>query len=142
MWYLGRSLGLPTALSGRNLLAALPWHMARSLAARMGELHRDSDFRMLANRGEDRTQRGFGGVVPQAEASRRDAADSFDMGGFDAEHRSARQRKRIDMGEMPIIGLAVLRRILAHRRHHDAIGQSKLAQGDRRKQSAHRDVRL
>ena len=119
---------LPAALGERDLLAAIPRPVARSLAAGMGELHRDRDLRMLAHRGQDRLQRRFGGVVPQAEAARRDAADRLHMGGLDAEHRRARQRERVDVGEMPVIGLAVFGRILAHRRHHDAIGKRKAAQ--------------
>ncbi len=62
------------------------------LAAGMGELHRDGGLRMLAYRGEDRLQRGLVGVAVETEATGRDAADRLDMGGLDAEHRSARQR--------------------------------------------------
>src|SRR6185437_16718030 len=97
----------PATLGKRNLLAAVPWRMARSLAAGMSKLHRYGYFGMLAHGGDDRLQRGFGGVVPQAETSRRDAADRLYMGCLDAEQCGARQRKAVDMGEMPVIGLAV-----------------------------------
>src|SRR3981189_1549141 len=63
------------------------------------------------------------------------------MGRLDTEHRGARQRERVDMGEMPVIGLAVFGGILAHRRHHDAVGKRQAAQLDRRKQGAHGGVR-
>ena len=117
----GRPFGLPAAFSRAGSAVRPPTAPARSLAAGMRELHRDGDLRMLAHRGDDRLQRRFGSVVPQAKAARRDAADGLDMRGLDAEHRGARQRERIDMGEVPIIGLAVFGRILAHRRHHDAV---------------------
>ena len=97
-------------------------------------------FECLRTDVEDRLQRGFGGVVPQPEAARRDAADGLDMGGLDAEHRRARQRQRVDVGEMPVIGRAVVGRVLAHRRHHDAVGKRKAAQLDRGKQGAHAGI--
>ena len=133
----GRADRLPAAFGLRDQLPAVPWHVARTLAAGMGELHRDRGLRMLAHRGEDRLQRRFGGVVPQPEAARRDAADILDMGRLDAEHRGARQRQIVDMGEMPVIGLAIFGRVLAHRRHHDAVGKRQAAQLDRGEQSAH-----
>jgi hypothetical protein len=111
--------------------------MAGSLAAGMGELHRDGGSGMLAHRGKDRLQRRFRGVIPEPEATRRDAADRLHMGGLDAEHRSPRQRQRVDMRKMPVIGLAVHGRVLAHRRHHDAVGQFQAAQFYRGKQGAH-----
>jgi len=138
--HVGRSFGLPAALGERNLLPAMPRLVARSLAAGMRQLHCHRDVRMLADRGENRLQRSFGGVVPQAEAAGRDTAGRFDMGRLDAEHRRARQRERVDMGEMPVIGFAVLGRILAHRRHHDAVGKRKVTQADRGKQGAHGGV--
>jgi hypothetical protein len=103
----------------------------------MGELHRDRGGGMLAHGGEDLLQRGFGGIAVEPEAARRDAADRLDMGRLDAEHRSARQRKIVDVGEVPVGGNAVLGRILAHRRHHDAVLQRQAAQLDRGKQGAH-----
>ena len=94
----------------------------------MSELHRDRDLRMFAHRSQDRLQRGLGGVIPQPEASRGDAADRFHSGRLDAEYRCTRQRQRVDVGEMPISGPAVFGGILAHRRHHDAVGKRQAAQ--------------
>jgi hypothetical protein len=113
--------------------------MARGsiLAAGMGELHRDRGLRMFAHRGQDRLQRGFGGVIPQAKAAGRDAADRLHMGRLDAEHRRPRQRQRVDVRKVPVIGLAIVGRVLAHRRHHDAVGKRKTAQFDRGEQGTH-----
>jgi len=60
----------------RDLLPTIPRHVARSLAAGMGELHCYRDLGMLAHRGDDRPQRRLGSIVPQAEASGRDPADA------------------------------------------------------------------
>src|SRR5829696_2171082 len=133
-----RALRPPAALRHRDQLPAVPRRVARGLAAGVGELDHHLSLRALAHRGQDRPQRGFGGVVVEAEAARRDAADRLHRGGLDAEDRGPRQRQRIDVGEMPVIGLAVDGRVLAHRRHHDAVGKREIAQLDRGKQSAHR----
>ena len=127
----------PAAFGHRDQLPAVPWRVARRLAAGMGELDHHGGLRALAHRGQDRLQRRFGGVVVEAEAARRDAADRLHRGRLDAEDRSPRQRQRIDVGEVPVIGLAIDGRILAHRRHHDAVGKRQAAQLDRGKQSAH-----
>ena len=82
-----RSLRPPAAFGNRNQLAAVPWRVARRLAAGMGELHHHGGLRTLAHRGEDRLQRRFVGVVVEAEAARRDAADRLHCGGLDAEDR-------------------------------------------------------
>ena len=86
----GWTFGLPAAFGERDLLPAVPRHMARSLAAGMRELHRYRSPGMLADRGDDRLQRRLGGIVPQAEAAWRDTADGLHMRGLDAEHRSPR----------------------------------------------------
>src|SRR3984957_10377689 len=131
---------LPSSLGERYLLPPLPRLVTRSLAARMGQLNRNRDRRMPAPRSENRPQRRFGGVVPQTETSRRDAADGLDMGRLHAEHRRARQSKVIDVGKMPVVRLAAFRRVLAHRRDHDAVWKCKVTQTDRRKQGAHKTV--
>ena len=102
-----RALHPPAAFGDRNQLAAVPRRVARRLAAGMGELHHDGGLRALAHRGQDRLQRRFGGVVVEAETARRDTAARLHGGRLDAEDRRPRQRQRIDVGEVPVIGLAV-----------------------------------
>jgi hypothetical protein len=92
---------------------------------------------MFADRRQDRLQRGFGGVIPQSKTARGDTPDRFHVRGLDAEHRGAGQRQIVDMGKMPIIGRTIVGRILAHRRHDDAIGEFEAAQLDRREQGTH-----
>ncbi len=136
----GWGVRLPAAFGKRNQLPAIPRLVAGALAAGMGELNGDRGLRTLAHRCEDRLQRRLGRIVPQTKAAGRDAADCLNMGGLDAEHRRARQRQRVDVGEMPVIGFAVLGRVLAHRRDHDAIGEFQVAQLDRREQTAHAGI--
>jgi hypothetical protein len=73
-------------------------------------------------------------VVPQSEAMFRDAAARLHVAGLDADNTGAADGTRGQMGEMPIVGQPILRRILAHRRHHDAIARLHRAQRQRAKQ--------
>src|ERR1700733_1258651 len=136
--HLGRPHRLPSSLGERYLLPPLPRLVTRPLAARMGQLNRNRDRRIPSDRSKNRPQRRFGGVIPQTEASRGDAADGFDMGRLHAEHPRARQSQVIDVGKMPVVRLAALCRVLAHRRDHDAVWKRKVTQTDRRKQGAHK----
>jgi len=60
-------------------------------------------------------------VVPDAETMRRDPPDIADMRRLDAHNTDTARGTRGDMTEMPVIGDAVLRGVLAHRRHHDPV---------------------
>jgi hypothetical protein len=48
------------------------------------------------------------------------------------------QGKAAEMDEVPVIGEAVLGRILAHRSNDGAIAHSEVTQGDRREKQGHR----
>ena len=61
-------------------------------------------------------------------------AARFHVAGLGADDTGAADGTRSQMREMPIVGEAVLRRILAHRRHHDAIARLHRAQLKRAKQ--------
>jgi hypothetical protein len=43
--------------------------------------------------------------------------------GFDANDARAADSSRSQMGKMPIVGETVFCRVLAHRRHHNAVGR-------------------
>ncbi len=135
--HVGGSLRLPAAFRQRNLLATVPRRMARRLAPRMRELHRDRGLRVFADRRDNGPQRRLGAIVPQTEAPRRDAADVLHRGGFDAQQACARQREIGEMHHVPVGRGAVVGDVLAHRRYHDAVGELNAAQFDRRKQYAH-----
>src|SRR5205085_6721137 len=79
-------------------------------------------------------------IVQQTQAARRDPAGRLHRRGLDAQHRRDRPRQTVDVSEVPVVGRPVHGRILAHQRHHDAVGERKAAQLDRGKQSAHVEV--
>ena len=67
-------------------------------------------------------------LAPGPEVLRRNASFRRDRGGFRKHERRAANRPRAKMGEMPIVRVAVDRRILAHRRNANAIGEVNVAQ--------------
>ena len=103
----------------------------------MAKLHGDRDFRMFADRSQHRLQGRLGRIVIKAEIARGDAADGFHGGRLDNQHAGTGQRQAAQMDHMPVGGAALFRRILAHGRNDDAVGQSEVAQLGRREQFAH-----
>jgi len=73
-------------------------------------------------------------VVVQSEAAMRDPADGRNRCGLDREHARARLQHLSPMDAVPIRGPAIDRRVLAHRRHDDAIGKFQFAQRESREQ--------
>src|SRR4051812_4417520 len=73
-------------------------------------------------------------VVPDAGAAMGDAALARDAGRLDEAQSDAAGGEACVMLVMPVLDHAVDRRILAHRRQHDAIAQGEAAQGQRREQ--------
>ena len=132
--HIGGTLGLPAAFRDRDQLP--PSHGLWLDALRPAWASWIASFRMPRHRAATRLS-AASVASPQAEAARRDAAVRLHRGRLDAEHRRARQRQRVDMREVPVIGLAVLGGILAHRRHHDAIGKRQAAQRDRFEEAWH-----
>ena len=53
----------------------------------------------------------------------RDAAMTFDVGCLHDHQGRARVRQHAEVHEVPIVGTAIVGRILAHRRDHDAVGK-------------------
>ena len=80
-------------------------------------------------------QRFFARVVVEAEAAVGDAADGGHRGGFDGEHARVRLQKLAPVDDMPVGGAAVYRRVLAHGRDDDAIGERELAKREGREKS-------
>lgn len=63
-------------------------------------------------------------VLPDAEVRRRNAALGQDCGGFQHHQACAALGSAAEMHEMPVVGKAVFGRVLAHRRHPDAVRKS------------------
>ena len=101
----------------------------------MGELDAELHLRHPGPRPfDDGLQRRFVLVAVEAEAALGDAALALDMGGLEAQQAGARHREHAVMHLVPGLGAAIDRRILAHRRHDDAVGQRDAAELDRREE--------
>ena len=111
--------------------AALPRALGGGLAAGMGELHAELHARHpAAHPVDDRLQRRLVLVAVEAETALRDAALALDMRGFEAEQAGARHGEHAVVHLVPGLGAAVDRRVLAHRRNDDAVGQRNAAELD------------
>lgn len=77
-------------------------------------------------------------VLPQAEVAVRDAAFRQDSGRLDDHEAEPAKREPPKMDEVPVIGDAVLRRILAHGCNDGAVAKREITQFQRREQEGHR----
>ena len=75
--------------------------------------------------------------APGAEILRRNPALGRDGGGLGEHQRRAANRPRSEMGEMPIVGVTVNARILAHRRDADPVGEVDVAHAKLAEQMRH-----
>jgi len=97
------------------------------LAAGVSEL--DAGRRAaLVHQVDDAREPGHEGIVPQAGIADRAATAALDLGRF--EHHQAGATGGIAAGihDVPVGGVALLRRILVHRRHHHAVFQGEFAE--------------
>jgi hypothetical protein len=78
--------------------------------------------------------------APDSEILRRNAALGRDRGGLREHQRCAADRPSGKMREMPIVGVAVYRRILAHWRNADAVGEVNVAHAKFAKQMRHGSI--
>ena len=118
--------------------AAFPRFLRRALAAGMRDLNAELGGAGAARRMHDARQRRLIVVVVKTEAAVGDAAVALDMGRLHDHQRGAGIRQHAEMHQVPVVGAAVVARILAHRRDHDAVG--KLETGEsigREKGTAH-----
>ena len=77
----------------------------------------------LASAAEFVVQCGSGAVVPQPQAQGRDASLGDDRRGLDDEQGRPTIEQAAPVHEVPVGGLPVVCRILAHGRHDCAVGQ-------------------
>ena len=79
----------------------------------------------------DKVLRGVksGQLVPQAQTTGADAAHGRDRGGLDGEQASAAVEHVGPVRQVPVGGLAVIGRVLAHGRDHNAVRQGERARG-------------
>ena len=88
----------------------------------MGEL-RAPDGAVRAHEPTDARQHLDMPVLPETEIVRADPAFSGDGRGFGEDERGTADRELAEMNEMPVVGESVGTRVLAHRRHADAVAQ-------------------
>jgi hypothetical protein len=112
-----------------ELTASLPGAAGAGFAARVRQL--DAGHRALrGDKARDPRQRLDLRVVPQPGVPRADPAIGRHGRRLANDQRRAAGRAAAQMNEMPIIGHAVLRGILAHRRDTDAIAQGDILKGE------------
>ena len=123
-----------------EIFMAFPGARQRALAAGMGELHRDLGGAVLVDEIGDAFPRAdmLGRIHPGAMQA--DAAFRQHVGHLGDHEPGAADRAAAEMHEMPVVHGAVLGRIHAHRRHHDAIRDGEAAQRDRREHRRRRAV--
>jgi len=114
-------------LVGGYRATAIPWTRGGRLAPGMRQLHTDRHVRAAPHRAQHLAQGGFGGVVPETEIGPADARTRLDRGRFDDQQPGAGLRQLAQMDRVPISGLPVFGRVLAHRRDDDAVGKGKRA---------------
>ena len=113
----------------RQALAALPRHVARRLAARMARAGSRPGMRECARMAAStRAERRLVVVAIEAEVAGRDAPERLDRGRLDDQQPGARQRELPEVDQVPVGRIAVLGRVLAHRRDHDAVAQRQRAE--------------
>ena len=108
----------------------------RSLAPGVRQLHARHAVHRL-DEFDDRHQRLGLCIVPDTEAVRRNAPARLDRGGLGEDETRLAAREGAQVGEMPRLGDAVDRRVLAQRRHHDSIRQDFIADIERLKKFRH-----
>ena len=120
----------PTAILGAKRLAAFPRALATGLAAGMGDLDAGDATAIL-----DQRHQPLGEVAlrlgPQAQAARRDPAQSGDVGRFSEHDAGATHGFGAEVLDVPVGAEPVLGSVLAHRRDRDAVLGGDAAQGER-----------
>src|SRR5690349_903826 len=78
---------------------------------------------------------------PDARIPRGDASLGSYAARLDAHHGGAAHRAAAEVDEVPIVGHAVLARVLAHRRDEDAVVEFDGSQDERREEAgSHREI--
>ena len=133
--------GVPILDIGRPLqrAVALPRPCRARLAAGMAELNA-GDRILLLDEFDEAAERFDEGIVPDAEIADRAAAAPLDLGQFHDHEAGAAGGELAGVHQVPVGRKALHRRILMHRRHHDAVLQRHAADRHRGKQQRFRHV--
>lgn len=124
---------LPAAFLRPQRAAAVPRTAHRRLAPRVRQLNRRHGP-LLLDEARDPGQSLDVRVVPDAQVVRRNASFRQHRGGLQDDQSYAARGAAAVVNDVPVIREAVHRRVLAHRRHADAVAQRYAPQLQRRKQ--------
>ena len=100
---------------------------ASAIEAHLGKLNPQRADPVAAAEIDHPLQRSFVVVAVQSETAVRDAAGGRYMRGFGHHQTGSPHTVLTEIHQMPVVGTAVDGIVLAHRRHHDAIGQRQPA---------------
>jgi hypothetical protein len=116
----------PTARIDCELPATTPRHVARGLASRMRELDARHRAVRARKRGDARPCVELR-IVPQTRIGRRDASLRRHCARFRDDDTRAADGATAQMHGVPLVRHAIDRRVLAHRRHADAVAEDDIA---------------
>ena len=139
----GDRTGSPTAPPGIQppspigTLPCLPSHGRQVLALRPAGQLNPGDRALGLDETGDAMQRLDMRVAPDAEVVGGDAPSGNTAVASTITSAGAAHRAAAQVHEMPVVGQALLRRILAHGRYGDAVGQGDLTQAKRLEQQTH-----
>src|SRR6266404_6816529 len=102
----------------------------------MGQLH-SGDASLFVNETDDSSQHLDVPVCPDAEILRTDASLGKNGRGLSKYQSRATDGATAKMNEMPIVGVSVVARVLAHRRDEHPIGKFYFSNRERIKQASH-----
>jgi hypothetical protein len=128
----------PAIFAGREQAFTLPGALHAGLATGVRELNR----RVCAlpmQEVHDPGERGDVVVLPNTEVVRGDSSFGKDGGGFRENKACTSDGAAAQMDQVPVVGETVAAGVLAHRRDSDAVGQSEIANGERREEIGHND---
>ncbi len=126
----------PAILLRLQRAAALPGPLRRCLAARVSELDADRRVAEAPARREYVREGELVAVGVEPETSMCDPARPLDRRRLDHQQAGAGNCKAAEMHHVPIGRTAIVRAVLAHGCHHDAVRQREAAHGDWRKELA------
>ena len=134
-----RGDGTPPAVAFRNGALSCPRPIGASLSARVRELDAGA-CALIFHEARDPLEGLEMLFAPDAKILWRNASLGCYRGRLREYQASAADRPRGKMREMPIIGVAVDRRILAHGRNDDAVGEVDVAHAKFAKQMRHGSI--
>ena len=122
-------MGQPPCRSGSSMPS--PGQPGRALLPGMGKLQAELGAGVGVDEVDDAPPRGDVLGLVHAGTARRDAGLSGDIGHLGIDEAGAADGEAAEMNQMPVVGRAVLGRVLAHRRDDDAVLQRYAAQAER-----------